>query len=157
MRFRIVLIIGLVAALAVSVVAVGQAGSGPKVTGGGQTDVGTSGAGDTIALTAQENGARGVIGQVQYIDREGGTGQGQIVYHGTVTCLTVEGNVADLAGVWRDGGEFEIIVEDNGSGDGTDIITIAEEAVDPNCGDDDDEEGEESALGRGNVTVHPAG
>ena len=156
MRFRIALVLGLVAAMAISVAAAGNAGSGPKVTGGGQTDVGTSGAGDTIALTAQEN-TRGVIGQVQYIDREGGTGQGQIVYHGVVTCLKVEGNVADLSGVWRDGGEFEIIVEDNGSGDGTDIITIAEEAVDPECGDDDDEDGEESALGRGNVTVHPAG
>src|SRR5688500_13022225 len=75
--------------MAISVAAVGNAGSGAKVTGGGQTDVGTSGAGDTIALTAQD-GAAGVIGQVQYIDREGGTGAGQVVYHGTVTCLNVE-------------------------------------------------------------------
>ncbi len=152
MRLRITLFVGLIAAMALGISTIGTAASGDKVTGGGQTDVGTNGAGDTIAFTVQEN-SQGLIGQVQYVDREGGTGQGQVVYHGTPTCLVVEGKVANFAGVWRDGGEFEIVVEDNGSGAGQDLIGIAPQAADPECGDDENEE-TTGALARGNVTVH---
>jgi hypothetical protein len=79
-----------------------------RVTGGGQILVSEDGgAGDTIAFSAQQTRDGGVRGQVQYVDREGGTGQGQTTYHGTVSCLEVDGNTATLAGTWNGGGELE--------------------------------------------------
>ncbi len=162
MRFRIALILGSVAAVTAVFVATGQAASGFKVTGGGQTDVGTRGAGDTIALTAQENNS-GIVGQVQYVDREGGTGQGQVVYHGVVTCVEAvdagEQGAAYIGGHWTHGSEneFEIYVEDGGEpNQGRDMI-----AIDPNdtadCVDDDPTSNEDTAaLARGNIQIHPA-
>lgn len=149
--------IAVVAALGASIAA--HAGNGDKVTGGGQTDVGTQGAGDTIAFTAQSDPTGAVKGQVQYIDRTGGTGQGQVVYHGTVTCLNVEDNVADFSGVWdNDAGEFEIVVEDNGQGSGSpdDAIGVMPAASNPDCGDDNDNDANAS-LSRGNAQVTDAG
>ena len=158
MRIRITLFVGLIAVMALGLSSIGTAASGFKVTGGGQTDVGDSGAGDTIAFVAMEKG-EGVHGQVQYIDREGGTGKGQTVFHGTVTCLTAvdagEQGAAYLAGTWRDGGTFEIYAEDNGEpNQGSDLIYVDQGAT-PNCEDDDDDD-EPTALGRGNVQVHSA-
>lgn len=157
MRLRIALVLGIITALAVGFATIGQAESGFKVTGGGQTDVGTSGAGDTIAFTAQQNTQQGVIGQVQYVDRADGTGKGQTVYHGTVTCLEAvdagEQGAAFLAGEWRDGGTFEIYVEDNGEpNQGSDIVFLDRNSP-PNCDDEEDDDGR-TALGRGNVQVH---
>lgn len=130
-----------------------------RVTGGGQILVSDDGgAGDTIAFTAQE-GRNGVKGQVQYVDREGGTGQGQSVMHGTVSCLEVDGNTATLAGQWRDGGDFEIHVVDNGEGataEGEDVVIVDTEPTDPNCQEDDGESRDPVALARGNAQVYDA-
>lgn len=160
MRIRITLFVGLIAAMALGLSSIGTAGSGFKVTGGGQTDVSSDGgAGDTIAFTAQGEG-EDVKGQVQYVDRTGGTGQGGRVEHGTVDCLVAadggEQGAAYFAGTWNSGGTFEIYVEDNGEpNQGSDVIYIDEN--DPaDCSDDDDEEDNPTALGRGNVQVHSA-
>lgn len=148
------------AAAGLAALALVAAGSpNDRVTGGGQILVSEDGgAGDTIAFTAQE-GRDGVKGQVQYVDREGGTGQGQSVFHGTPTCLVVEGNTATIAGQWRDGGDFEIHVVDNGEGstaDGEDVVIVDNEPTDPNCQEDDGESREPVALARGNAQVHDA-
>ena len=131
-----------------------------RVTGGGQILVSEDGgAGDTIAFTAQEGRNGAVKGQVQYVDREGGTGQGQTVMHGTVTCLEVEANTAILAGQWRDGTDFEIHVVDNGEGvtaEGEDIVTVDNEPTDPNCQEDDGENEDPIGLARGNAQVYDA-
>jgi hypothetical protein len=123
-------------------------------TGGGQILVGTGGAGDTIAFTAQgtTDAARG---QVQYVDRAGGTGQGQTVVHGTVDCIDAQGNVARIAGTWRDGGGFGLYVQDNGNGDGTDIVALTP-PNDTNCADDPEDENR-TALARGNAQVRDRG
>lgn len=154
MRTPITLLVAALAALAL--VAAGSPND--RATGGGQILVGDRGAGDTIAFTAQE-GRDGVKGQVQYVDREGGTGQGQTVLHGTVTCLTVEGNTATIGGLWRDGGDFEIYVVDNGQGAAAeaDIVTVNTEPSQVDCEQDDDEDdGDPIALARGNAQVYDA-
>ena len=137
-----------------------QADSAFKATGGGQTDVGSTGAGDTIAFTAQNTGTTDAAkGQVQFIDRE----DGAIVevYHGTVTCLRAvdagDDGAARLAGTWRNqgAGTFEIYVEDNGEpNQGNDLIFI-DQVDPPDCVDDEDDSPDDPvALGRGNVQVH---
>jgi hypothetical protein len=138
---------------------IAQAG-GPvdKATGGGQTDVGTSGAGDTIAFTAQNTGTDDAArGNVTYIDRTGGTGQGQIVYHGDVLCLQVSGNMAKVAGTWRDGGPFQLLIVDNGQGSAADddLVTV-QNNQDPTCDAEDDDDDGQTALGRGNAQVYDA-
>lgn len=125
-----------------------------SATGGGQTMVGSQGAGDTIAFTAR-NGADGApTGQVQYVDRADGTGQGQTVWHGTVTCFEASGTIARIAGTWNnDGSSFYLYVQDNGEGanaSGSDIVAFTEQgdntcAKDPGNGD--------FSLARGNAQV----
>lgn len=164
MRKRIFIPVALAAVAALFFGMVAQGAEGDKVTGGGQTLVGTTGAGDTIALTAHQVGPDIVgRGQVQYVDRDGGTGQGQIVYHGVVNCVDVESDMtAILAGDWttrgreKNAGTFEIRVTDNGSpAEGEDQVLIRENPVDPDCSDEDeDEEQEPTALSRGNMTIH---
>ena len=140
-----------------------------KATGGGQIffnfetgeDDPVAGAGDTIAFTAQQSGSDPARGQVQFIDRTGGTGKGQVKLHGTVTCLEVDGNMARIGVVATrtddpDRTAFEMLVIDNGEGvsntQGDQIaISFADE---PECGDDDDEDDAQTTLARGNVQVH---
>jgi hypothetical protein len=127
-----------------------------RATGGGQVLIGDRGAGDTIAFTARgtEDAA---TGQVQYVDREGGTGQDQKVLHGTVCCLSVDGTLAKLAGTWEAGGTFELLVVDNGEGaaDDDDIVTLQNDQ--PNdCSQDDDDDDANVALARGNAQVYDA-
>jgi hypothetical protein len=129
------------------------AGQEDAATGGGQILVGDKGAGDTVAFTAQGT-AEAAKGQVQYVDREGGTGQGQTVMHGTVTCIDVQGNIARIAGTWRDGGSFGLYVEDNGEGDGTDMIQITPNLTD--CAEDRGDD-EPTGLARGNAQVRDRG
>lgn len=157
MRKRFVAPVALAAVAVLSAGLLANAADGDKVTGGGQilADDQQSGAGSTIAFVALQRGDAGE-GQVQYVQRDGATGQGQTVYHGTVTCVEVTGNTAFIAGAWRDGGDFEIFVEDNGQGaESTDLIFVDNEPVDPNCQEDDGEDDREPvALARGNVVVH---
>jgi hypothetical protein len=142
-----------------------------KVTGGGQTLNGSTGAGDTIAFVAQQyptaDDDQAARGQVQYIDRnDDGT---KVVRHGQVQCL-VAGSELDengdpipnsgrLAGTWEDrdgGGTFEIAVVDNGEGANADddVIGVYPEA-EPDCvNDDGDDDDATTALARGNVQVH---
>ena len=165
--------------IAVAVVGLLVAGSlaaisapAPKITGGGQTLNGTTGAGDTIAFVAQgfptDDDANAARGQVQYIDRDPDAGT-QIVRHGTVTCLalgTEEDENGDpipssgrIGGVWEErdgGGTFEIAVVDNGEGSNADddLIGVFPEAM-PDCvNDDGDDDDPTTALARGNVQVH---
>jgi hypothetical protein len=130
-----------------------------RATGGGQVLVGTDGgAGDTIAFTArgtaEPGGARG---QVQYVDRTGGTGIGQTVRHGTVSCLRVDGNTAKIAGTWDQGGTFQLLVVDNGQGAAADddLVTV-QNAADPTCNQEDNDDDNQVALARGNAQVYDA-
>ena len=71
------------------------AGQQDAARGGGQILVGSEGgAGSTIAFTA-EGTADAARGQVQYVDR---SGEEQVVQHGTVGCIDVQGNIARIAG-----------------------------------------------------------
>ena len=127
------------------------AGQGDAARGGGQVLMGSGSAGSTIAFTA-EGTAEAARGQVQYVDR---SGEEQVVQHGTVTCIDVQGNIARVAGTWRDGGSFGLYVEDNGEGkDATDMV-----AVTPNLTDcvEDRGDDEPTALARGNAQVRDAG
>lgn len=152
-----------VAALSSAFLVTGSATAGQqdRATGGGQILVGAKGAGDTVAFTAQGT-AEAAKGQVQYVDRTDGTGQGQVVKHGTVDCIDADGDVARISGLWRavEGGEperFYLYVLDNGEGAaaGNDIVAFTQEA-DGECADEPAEENM-TALGRGNAQVRDAG
>ena len=156
MKIRLGLICALTGALVVPVIA--QAGSATdRATGGGQVLVGDRGAGDTIAFTARGTADAG-SGEVQYQDREGGTGQDQTTYHGSVACLDVEGNVARIAGTWADGGPFQLYVVDNGQGAAADddVVTVISQAPDPTCDFDEPDDDDQTALARGNAQVYDA-
>ena len=120
-----------------------------KVTGGGQTLAGSSGAGNTIAFTVQNPAAP--RGQVQYVGRDG-TGK---FHSATVTCLEISGNTARFAGTTREGGFFRIVVTDNGQGanDPNDMILIEQPSDPPSC---DQQNGDDQAvdLARGNAQIH---
>lgn len=157
MRSLKFVLVGLTVASALIAAGVAGAAGRDAATGGGQVLVGSKGAGDTIAFTAKGTSLAGE-GQVQYVDREGGTGQGQTTHHGTVSCLDVAGNVAKIAGTWRDGGPFQLYVEDNGEGAAADddVVTVFPNAEEVTCDPDDFEEPEEedkTALARGNSQV----
>ena len=146
-----------IAGLALAIPMAASAGSGTdRATGGGQVLVGSRGAGDTIAFTAQGTPdlARG---EVQYVDRTGGTGQGQTARHGRVTCLRVSGNMAKMAGTWDQGGTFQLLVVDNGEGAmaNDDMITI-QDAQDPTCDQENNDNDGQTALARGNAQVYDA-
>ncbi len=163
------------AVVALAITGVTQASAAPavtKITGGGQTLVPTTGgAGDTVGFNAQVDDAGNVKGQFQYVDRTGGTGQGQTVQHGTVTCATVftrpdgggAGGVAVFGGLLRDGvTPFRVDVTDDGQGNkGSDMILVqtGDAARDGSDDGEDrdlcDQEDEDSLdLSRGNVTIH---
>ena len=156
MKFRLGLICALACALAVPVIA--QAGSSTdRATGGGQVLVGDRGAGDTIAFTARGT-ADAATGEIQYVDRNDGSGRGQTTYHGDVACLDVQGNVAKIAGTWEDGGPFQLYVVDNGQGAAADddIVTVISDAPDASCDFDDPDNDDQTALTRGNSQVYDA-
>jgi hypothetical protein len=146
-------------AAAVAIVApMALAGSpNDRVTGGGQTLVGTQGAGNTIAFTIQGSGDD-VKGQFQYVDRTAGTGQAQDSWHGTPLCLEVSGNMAKAVIERNDTGtEFELILQDNGEGAAADDdIAALTQDDEISCGDDDDDEDQTTALARGNLQVYDA-
>ena len=161
--------------LAVAVAGMGTVSAAPavhKVTGGGQTLLGTKGAGNTIAFTAQSAGPEGSAakGQFQIQDRSAGRGQLQETVHGTITCVVVfsntdRGGVAVLGGFTRTGEPVRIDVVDNGEGrSSTDMILLSRGAAAEDGADDGsdtnlcDTEKEEASteLGRGNVQVHKA-
>jgi hypothetical protein len=131
-----------------------SAGQGDAATGGGQILVGSDGgAGSTIAFTAQGTAEAG-RGQVQYVDR---SGEEQVVQHGTVTCIDVQGNEARIAGTWRDGGSFGLYVQDNGEGSkatGEDMIALTPDLT--GCESDRDDN-DPTGLARGNAQVRDRG
>ena len=143
--------VSMVAALSLPIAA--SAGSGDKATGGGQILFASKGAGNTIAFTAQGT-ADDAKGQIQFIDRSGGNGREQVKYHGDVTCIIVEGTVAKIAGVLRNGDSFNLYVEDTGEGHGNaDPIYFDGMADDPSCEFDDPDSDDLQALARGNAQV----
>ena len=160
-----------VLALALSVAAAPLASAGSdrdRATGGGQVflaDEPVQGAGDTIGFTAQSRSPEGnaATGQVQYIERAGGTGVGQVKFHGTVTCLEVEGGddegVAFISGVLKqpaEGGEefFNLYVEDNGEpNQGNDVIVFQPVDEDADC---DFDPSDDFTLARGNAQIYNA-
>lgn len=155
---------GAVLALAIAGTGTGSAGQTQyKVTGGGQTLVGSSGAGNTIAFNARGgSGAGNADGQLQFVDRSAGTGQDQVVRHGHVDCVAVhsfeeDGGHATVGGVFRDTGErFTLDVIDNGEGAAAenDIIEFRD-SQSPECADRSETDDEPAIeLARGNVQVH---
>lgn len=157
MRKLKLVLTGLAAASLAVTAGVASATQDDAATGGGQVLVGTKGAGDTIAFTASGTVNSG-NGQVQYVDRDGGTGQDQTTYHGSVDCIHVSANVARISGTWRDGGAFQLYVEDNGEGAGadSDVVTVFPNVDEVTCDPDDFEEPDDedkTALARGNAQV----
>lgn len=155
-KVGVIVVAGALAALAVPAANAGS--DTDRATGGGQILVGTRGAGDTIAFTARGT-ATAAQGQVQYVDRMDGTGRGQTTYHGAVACLDVTGNTAKIAGTWRDGGNFQLFVEDNGEGAGalaSDVVVVVSMADEPACDFDEPDEEDQTALARGNAQVYDA-
>ena len=166
MRTRASVALAAVGLVAVFGVITAQAESAFKVTGGGQTDVGTSGPGDTIAFNAQNTEDDfAAKGQVQYVERDA-NGKIQAIFHGEVECLVAvsgtgaEDGAAYFAGAWTNKQtgattDFEIYVEDHGEpNQGQDQIMI--DAVDesPCVEDDEDDDEPAAAHARGNVQVH---
>jgi hypothetical protein len=153
--------LALAAATALVVAPTALAGSDrDRATGGGQILVGTRGAGDTIAFTAQGT-PEAATGQVQFVDRTGGTGKGNVRFHGVVDCILVVGNTAEIAGHERDTGDpFTLRVVDNGEGRNaveSDTIFFDDTADDEPCVQDDNDEDDPSvALARGNAQVYDA-
>jgi hypothetical protein len=148
-----------VSAVLVVLAAAGASAGSPRdrVTGGGQTLVGTRGAGNTIAFTIQGAGAD-VKGQFQYVDRTAGTGQSQDSWHGSPTCLEVAGNTAKAVISRNDTGAlYELLIVDNGQGAAADddLVTLTQDE-EPTCGSDDDDDDVNTALARGNVQVYDA-
>jgi|SRR5215207_5276583 len=140
-------------------VTVAMAGSpNDRVTGGGQTLVGTKGAGNTIAFNAQGN-SDAAKGQVQVVDRSLGTGQGQVRFHGIVDCVTVSGNMAEIYGHKRDApdDDFTVYVVDNGEGAAADndLVFLNDNPQSPCELEDDDDQGDVE-LARGNAQVYDA-
>jgi hypothetical protein len=168
------------AVLALAIAGVQAATAAPavyKVTGGGQIiEVGATGAGSTLAFTAQSQGEEGSAakGQFQYVNRTAGTGQAQEVVHGTISCVVVytwpsaeAGGFAVLGGKSRGGEDFRIEVTDDGQGGDTlDMISVRRGAA-ARDGEDQDEndsslcdqesETDSLAFGRGNVKIHKNG
>jgi hypothetical protein len=171
------------AVIGLAIAGMGTSSAAPavfKVTGGGQLiDLSTeSGAGDTIAFSAQSQGSEGEAakGQFQYVDRTGGTGQAQEVIHGTVSCVVVyssgDGGTAVIGGESRTGEPFRIDVTDNGQGgteddmvsvrrgdeafDGSDLLDGQPGATTDTALCDMENEDANRQLGRGNVTIHQA-
>lgn len=144
----------LAAAALLATPALAAAGEGDKATGGGQILVSDRGAGSTVAFTGQED-AGGVKGQVQIVDRAGGTGKNQVKYHGVVDCIEAVGNMARLGGERKSGtgGRFLIVVTDNGEGANSagDTIFFSRNA-DVTC-DSDEYDDQQTALARGNAQV----
>ncbi len=140
-----------------------------KVTGGGQTLVGTTGAGNTIAFTAQSAGAEGADAKGQFqLQLRDGTKE---TIHGTVSCVVVysateRGGVAVIGGQSRSGEDFRFDVVDGGEGkDAGDMIKLSRGAAARDGGDDDEgdtalcdteDEAADTEFARGNVQVHKA-
>jgi hypothetical protein len=151
-----------------------------RVTGGGQVVLSgqdLTGAGDTLAFTAQNtrstsDDATAATGQLQYVQRSGSS---QVVAHADVTCLSVDGNMATLEGTWQSGPythEFWMQVTDSDQGTsqntGTDTIQFQPNDSDQEdsfaegaqCGpgrNNNDDNGPNYDLARGNVQVYQAG
>ncbi|MGH2837551.1 MAG: hypothetical protein ACRDJY_04280 [Thermoleophilaceae bacterium] len=160
MKLKIMLAMAGVALFALSG-SMATAGTGDKVTGGGQTIIGNSGKGSTIAFTAQQDAGAGnssAKGQVQFIDRSAGTGRNQVKYHGIVDCVEVDGEFGVIGGFKRgdEGDRFSLRVVDNGEpNNGMDLIQFGEEEDNSTCGDGNDDEppSMEFTLSRGNAQV----
>jgi hypothetical protein len=161
---RTLLLVVTAALITAPMAANAQGGPRDRATGGGQILVSTDGgAGDTIAFTAQNTGTDDVArGEVQYIDRTGGTGQGQTRFHGDVTCMTVMGNTAKIAGTFKNGSNdtstgFVLFVTDNGQGNASGADQIAfQRTTDPTCERDNSDDDGNTDLARGNAQVHDA-
>ncbi|MDP9406082.1 MAG: hypothetical protein M3O86_05715 [Actinomycetota bacterium] len=162
MRLR--MMAAFVAAVVLLVPLAANAGSSrDRATGGGQILLGTQGAGNTVAFTAQGT-SQLATGQVQFVDRSAGRGRLQTTFHGIVQCLRVESagdvGMAKISGVNRDTGQpFELFVVDNGEGakaTGADMVTF-QEADDVSCeNEDDDDDDAMTVLARGNAQVYDA-
>ncbi len=153
MAYRSGLAVAVVGALLLPVAASADP-SVDQAMGGGQILFSTEGgAGSTIAFTAQGT-AEAAKGQVQFIDRSGGKGRNQVKQHGEVTCIVVEGNVAKIGGVLRNGDFFNLYVEDTGEGHGNADVIFYDGMVDtPDCDFDTPSDDDLMALARGNAQV----
>jgi hypothetical protein len=174
MRYRSIAILAAAAATLAIPSAAFAGASQDRATGGGQVLVSTdqtTGPGSTIAFTAQTTGeaeddmAPPAKGQVQIVDRTAGTGQAQVKFHGTVTCLMVMGNQAELGGIITKttspdqevGDPFSLYVQDNGEGANApdaDMVVFNPTPANP-CNDEIDDDGK-TALARGNAQVYDA-
>jgi hypothetical protein len=168
-RMRLLSRTTLIAGLAVAAAIGGTANAGSSVdraTGGGQILINSSGHGPGDTITFQARGTEtAATGSVNVIDRDrdATTAKGQ-GYHfqGTVSCLRVDANTAQLSGTGTapDGSEtaFILVVVDNGEGAAADNDSINLTYVDdPSCNKDDGDNDGAVDLARGNAQVYDAG
>ena len=148
-------VVGTAAFVALPIAA--QAADGDKATGGGQVLLGTSGKRSTITFTAQQTGSA-VKGQVNFVDRSAGAGQQQVHTKGTVTCIAVDGNMAEIGGTLNNQSEtpFFLRVIDNGEGANAsnDLIEYDNVGEDGDCDQDSDNPRFDLELAKGNAQVH---
>ena len=142
-----------ITALAAPVVA--HSADGDKATGGGQILIGSDAKRSTITFNAQQTGDA-IRGQINVIDRSVGTGKQQQHLKGTVTCIEVTGNAAEIGGRLNDDRPFYLRVVDAGEpGAGNDMIEFDTAETNPNCDQEGNEDPRfEGALAKGNVQVH---
>ena len=157
LRFRSSITVLTVAAAGSALAFSGGADAAPpgvdSAMGGGQILVSGQNAGSTIAFTAKGVGDD-AKGQVQFVDRSAGTGQAQVVRHGTVDCIEVDGEIATIAGTWRDGTFFDLYVMDGGDGAGSDMIAVETDDNNECDYEPNPMNPQEVALARGNAQVN---
>ena len=158
MKSRRLLAAVVVTAGAVAVPVSVHAADGDKATGGGQVLLGSSGKRSTITFTAQQTGDA-VKGQVNFIDRAAGAGQDQVHTKGTVTCITVTGNMAEIGGRLNneESTPFFLRVVDKGEGANADndVIEFDTMGEDADCEQNDASDRRfELELAKGNAQVH---
>jgi hypothetical protein len=178
MKLKTLLIAGVITAIAVPVAGAAKGGTTrDSVTGGGQAFLDSrdaNGAGDTVAFQAQrsrnadDDNPRLATGQIQVNRR----GTGVVKFHGTITCMAVNGDAdsssgsAYMSGEARDGTPFELYVTDGGRGTderGADMIMLFygtetannddDDASDDVCGFGEFDPEDAVNLARGNVQV----
>ena len=156
MKSRYAVAISAAAMLAVPAVAAG-APSAMKVTGGGPLIAeGASGPGRTITFNSQGDPSS-AKGHLQYNDHAG------TKLHGSSRCVITGfdeermANIFEIAGVLRDGTNYNIKGSDAGQGPdaGNDMILFDADSDDTTCDlEERDMYDDADELGRGNVKIH---
>ena len=152
MRIRTFAVVAAAVGVAALPAATATAGSPARATGGGQfVTSGDNTIGFSAIGTSGDNSGP-AKGQLNVVDHSGSTH-----YHGDVTCLNVQGNMAIIEGVLtmgQPGRPFRLVVTDNGEGSkamGADMIAFEPGSGDGSCSANNNDN--QMDLAHGNVQV----